>query len=57
MINADNENEIRNRLDHDPWVRTDRLVITSVEPWNVIVGAERLATSGNRSRLDKREPA
>jgi uncharacterized protein YciI len=46
IINADNEDEIRHRLDHDPWVRTDRLVITRVEPWNVIVGAERLATSG-----------
>ena len=27
-----------------PGSRTDRLVITSIEPWNVIVGAERLST-------------
>jgi uncharacterized protein YciI len=47
IISADNEDEIRHRLDDDPWVRTGRLVITSIEPWNVIVGAERLAMSGN----------
>jgi uncharacterized protein YciI len=57
IINADSEDEIRHRLDHDPWVRTDRLVITRVEPWNVIVGAERLATSGNRPRLVQAERA
>jgi uncharacterized protein YciI len=43
IMNAAGEDEIRHRLDDDPWVRTDRLVITSIEPWNVIVGAERLA--------------
>jgi hypothetical protein len=45
IISADGEDEIRHRLDDDPWVRTDRLAITSIEPWNVIVGAERLAAS------------
>jgi uncharacterized protein YciI len=43
IMSADGEDEIRRRLHDDPWVRTDRLVITSIEPWNVIVGAERLA--------------
>ena len=43
IMNADGEDEIRHRLDDDPWVRADRLVITSIEPWNVIVGVERLA--------------
>ena len=45
IMSADGEDEVRHRLDDDPWVRTDRLVITSIEPWNVIVGAERLAAS------------
>ena len=43
IMSADGEDEIRHRLNDDPWVRADRLVITSIEPWNVIVGAERLA--------------
>jgi uncharacterized protein YciI len=45
IMSADGEDEVRHRLDDDPWVRTDRLVITSIELWNVIVGAERLAAS------------
>jgi uncharacterized protein YciI len=43
ILNADDEDEIRLRLTDDPWVRTDRLVITSIEPWTPIVGAERLS--------------
>lgn len=43
IVNADHDDEIRHRLADDPWVRTDRLVITSIEPWNLIVGAERLS--------------
>jgi uncharacterized protein YciI len=57
IISADNEDEIRRRLDHDPWVRMDRLVIRSIEPWNVIVGAERLAMSGNPPPAGPGEPA
>ena len=45
IMSADGEDEIRRRLHDDPWVRTDRLVITSIEPWNVIVGADRLEAS------------
>ena len=50
IMSADGEDEIRHRLDDDPWVRTDRLVITSLEPWSVIVGAERLAVSSTQER-------
>jgi uncharacterized protein YciI len=46
IMSTDDEDDIRRRLDDDPWVRTDRLVITSIERWNVIVGAERLPPSG-----------
>ena len=43
IVHADSEDEIRNRLADDPWVHSKRLVFKSVEPWNVIVGARRLA--------------
>jgi uncharacterized protein YciI len=45
IVDAETEDEIRRRLADDPWVHTDRLVITSIEPWNLIVGAERLSTT------------
>jgi uncharacterized protein YciI len=43
IVNADDDEAIRDRLADDPWVRTDRLVIASIEPWNLIIGAERLS--------------
>jgi uncharacterized protein len=43
IVNADSEDEIRNRLADDPWVDSDRLVFKSIEPWNLVVGAERLS--------------
>jgi uncharacterized protein YciI len=45
IIDAPNEAEIHERLVDDPWAITDRLVTTSVEPWTLFVGAERLATA------------
>ena len=44
MVNADSEAEIHRRLADDPWVPTGQLVTTSIEPWNILVGAERLCT-------------
>jgi uncharacterized protein YciI len=44
IMNAESEDEIRRRLADDPWVHTDRLAIKTIEPWNVMVGAELLAT-------------
>ena len=43
IVDADNEDEIRNLLADDPWIHEDRLVFKSIEPWNLVVGAERLA--------------
>jgi uncharacterized protein YciI len=43
IVAAETEEEIRRRLADDPWVH--RLVITSIEPWNLMVGAERLSTA------------
>ncbi len=43
IVDSDSENAIRHLLADDPWARTNRLAITRIEPWNPIVGAERLA--------------
>jgi uncharacterized protein YciI len=45
IVDAQTEDEIRRRLADDPWAHTDRLVITNIEPWTLIVGAERLTTT------------
>ena len=43
IAEAESEDEVRSRFADDPWAQSERLEITSVEPWNLIVGAERLA--------------
>jgi len=45
IAQAPTEAEIHRRLADDPWVLTRRLTTTSVEPWNLLVGAQRLATA------------
>jgi uncharacterized protein YciI len=45
VVNANSEAEIQRRLADDPWTPTDQLQVTSIEPWNVLVGAERLTTT------------
>ena len=42
IAEAADESDVRRRLADDPWERTQLLVTTSVEPWNLLVGAERL---------------
>ena len=42
VMDADGGDEIRRRLADDPWARDDRLAITSIERWSLIVGADRL---------------
>jgi uncharacterized protein YciI len=42
ICNADDEAGIHDRLAADPWTQAQRLVVTSVEPWNLFVGADRL---------------
>jgi uncharacterized protein YciI len=44
LVDADSPAEIDGFLADDPWVRAERLVTTSIEPWNIFVGAERLAS-------------
>src|SRR6266545_4201757 len=45
LINADNDAVIHDHLGDDPWAQTQRLVTTSIEPWNLFVGADRLSAS------------
>jgi uncharacterized protein YciI len=40
IAEAADETDIHHRLADDPWERTQRVVTTSVEPWNLLVGAE-----------------
>jgi uncharacterized protein YciI len=43
IINAADDAEIHRRLADDPSALAQQLVITSIEPWNIFVGAPRLA--------------
>jgi uncharacterized protein YciI len=42
IANAADESEIERRMMEDPWATAQRLVITSIEPWLLVVGSERL---------------
>jgi uncharacterized protein YciI len=43
IVSAEHEDDVRHRLADDPWARKQRLAITRLEPWNPLVGTERLA--------------
>jgi hypothetical protein len=45
IVDAHTESEVHHRLADDPWTISRHLTITSVEPWNVFVGAERLGAA------------
>jgi uncharacterized protein YciI len=45
IINADSEAEIHRRLADDPWTSTQQLQLTSIEPWNIFLGAQRLSSA------------
>ena len=38
LVQADGEEDIRERLAADPWVPMDLLRIESIEPWEVLLG-------------------
>jgi uncharacterized protein len=44
IVDAQSEDDVHERLEDDPWTRSGQLQMVSVEPWNVFVGAERLAS-------------
>lgn len=41
IVYAENEDEIDQHLANDPWAQTKQLTTVSVEPWNLLVGADR----------------
>ena len=45
IANADNEAAVLDRLSADPWEQAQRVVTTSVEPWTLFVGADRMAAA------------
>jgi uncharacterized protein YciI len=45
IINAHSEAVIHDHLGADPWAQTQLLVTTSIEPWNLFVGADRLSAA------------
>ncbi len=52
IVDADGEAAIHRRLADDPWVATGQLRTVSIEPWKILVGAERLSSPhviGSRS--------
>jgi uncharacterized protein YciI len=42
IVNAESEAEVERRLADDPWAPTEQLLTVSIEPWKILVGAERL---------------
>lgn len=44
VADAANQAEIERRLAKDPWVKSQMLVTTSVDPWMLVIGADRLAS-------------
>jgi uncharacterized protein YciI len=45
VVDAQNEADVRGRLEDDPYTAMELLVITSVEPWEVLLGRELLAVA------------
>ena len=43
IVDTDDEHGIHERLAADPWAMARRIVTTSVEPWSLFVGADRMA--------------
>jgi uncharacterized protein YciI len=42
IADAASEADVHERLADDPWARTHQLATTRVEPWKLLVGAERV---------------
>lgn len=44
VVDADSEDEVHRQLADDPWEQ-EQLVTVSVEPWRLLIGAERLPSA------------
>jgi uncharacterized protein YciI len=51
IADAASETDIQSRLADDPWAATQRIITTSIEPWSLLVGAERLSRPQPAERL------
>jgi uncharacterized protein YciI len=51
IVDADGEAAIHRRLADDPWAATRQLRTVSIEPWKLLVGAERLPSSRDAQPL------
>jgi uncharacterized protein YciI len=51
IVEAESEDEIHRQLASDPWAQTEQLTSVSVEPWKLLVGAERLPSDPKVSPL------
>ena len=45
IVSSETASAVHDRLAADPWSQAQRLVITSVEPWNLLVGADRISAA------------
>lgn len=43
VVVAPDEVAVRRRLAEDPWIKTGTLRLLSIDPWEILVGKERLA--------------
>jgi len=43
IAEAADETDVHRRLADDPWTRTQRIVTTRIEQWNLVVGAPHLS--------------
>jgi hypothetical protein len=60
IVDAGDDAEIRRRFADDPWERGDRVVIASIESWNILTGTERLSlprASDEPAALSSRSPS
>jgi uncharacterized protein YciI len=47
------DDEIGRRLADDPWERAQRIITVSIEPWKLLVGAEKLGNGESRGAPDE----
>jgi uncharacterized protein YciI len=45
VVEADDEADVRRRFEDDPYTAMEMLAITSVDPWEVLLGRELLAAA------------
>jgi uncharacterized protein YciI len=50
IADAADEREVHRRLAADPWARSGHLVVTSIQSWSPIVGADRLVAASAAAR-------